>query len=399
MIILRNIVGVATRIGIAAICALAMWNSWKIARADHLARRDDEQSLRKAITLVPDNWEYYMGLADLDQDHARELLNTSLRMDRYNALANIELGWQSESEGDYAGAEKSLLAAFDVDRTYPPRWNLAEYYFRRNNLPAFWSWARSAADMPADDIEPLFELCWEVAPDPEMIAHTVLGDKPQLMHQYTDFLLGKDQLDAAAMMAQRLVHTGTPDGDRPLLFSTINQLAAANDGLAANALWHSLIDQHWVIADNTTPNNGQFVRDPLSVSFDWSLPQYSGLHSWPGPGGLETEFSGSQPEDCIIAEQVVMLAPGNYTMDFAYHTADILPDTGIHWEIIDASSNAVIANSTDLSSPVLKSSSLSFSVPPGASLLKLRLGYQRALGTPRVSGSLVVLSSDIKANL
>ena len=62
------------------------------------------------------------------------------------------------------------------------------------------------------------------------------------------------------------------------------------------------------VADLTVPNNGAFLREPLPVSFDWALPEYQGLHSWPGASGLETEFSGSEPDGCTIAEQIVVLS-------------------------------------------------------------------------------------------
>jgi hypothetical protein len=89
---------------------------------------------------------------------------------------------------------------------------------------------------------------------------------------------------------------------------------------------------------------------------------------------------------------------GNYTMAYSYHTSDIPPATGIRWQILDAKSNTVIAESTDLSSDGLQNSALAFSVPEDNSLLRLRLAYRRALGTPRISGMLVVLSTRIQAD-
>jgi len=397
MPLLRRSVEVALRIIIAGACCFGIWCSWEFACADYLFQKDTEESVRSAIRLVPDGWEYYMRLSQFDRGHARELLATSLRLDRYNAQADIELGLQYEAEGDFGRAEKLLLDGYEVDHTYLPRWSLANYYFRRDNMPAFWAWARSAAEMPADDIGPLFELCWRVSPDPERITGAILNEKPELIRQYLGFLLAKDQLLAAANVAPRLVRNGEPEPDRPLLFSIVNRLVAVNDAAAANALWHLLIEQHWVVADITVPNNAGFVREPLPVSFDWSLPEYPGLHSWPGSSGLETEFTGSQPEDCTVAEQAVALTPGNYTMAYSYHTSDISPDTGIRWQIIDAKSNTVLADSPDLSSDELKHSVLTFFVPPGAALLRLRLVYRRALGTPRISGTLVVLSTQIQA--
>jgi len=384
---------VALRIGIGVVCCLGIWCSWKLACADYLFHKDTAQSVRAAIALEPDDWEYCMRLAQLDRPHAMELLARARSLDRYNVQADIELGLQYEAEGNYPRAEELLLDAFAVDRTYLPRWSLANYYFRRGDMPAFWAWARKAAEMPGD-AGPLFELCWRVSPDPARISTEILNDNPVLIRQYLDFLLAKDQPRAAAAVAPRLVRAGDADSDRALLLSVIDRLVAANDA-TADSLWHLLIDRHWVVADTSVPNNANFVRTPLAVSFDWALPQYAGLHSWPGPSGLETEFSGAGPEDCIIAEQVLALSPGNYSAAYSYRTEDIPPGTGIRWQVFEPQSNTVLAESSDLSSDSPANASMHFSVAPNATLLRLRLRYRRALGTPRVSGMLVVRSIQI----
>jgi hypothetical protein len=85
-------------------------------------------------------------------------------------------------------------------------------------------------------------------------------------------------------------------------------------------------------------------------------------------------------------------------MAYAYRTTDIPEGTGIRWQIIDAKSNTILADSPDLSSEEMKHSTLAFTVPAGASLLRLRLVYRRALGTPRISGMLVILSTEIQTH-
>jgi hypothetical protein len=162
-------------------------------------------------------------------------------------------------------------------------------------------------------------------------------------------------------------------------------------------MWRMLIAQHWINADQTVLNNANFQRPPLPVSFDWSLPEYEGLHSWPGASGLETEFTGSEPEACVVAEQVVALTPGNYSLSYSYRTTDIQLGTGIRWQILDVKSNAVLGESPDLSSEKLTYSGVGFSIPPDASLLRVRLLYQRTLGTTRIAGTLDVLSTQIQA--
>jgi len=396
MSLLRSFAGKALRVVVAGACCLGIWNSVEFACADYQFKKDTEDSLRTAIRLAPDGAEYYMRLAMLDRDHARELLINAVRLNRYNAQAEIELGLQYETEGDLVRAERALLDAYAVDHTYLPRWSLANYYFRQDNMPAFWAWARSAAAMPSDEIGPLFELCWRVSPDPKPISAAILNDKPEMIRQYIDFLLAKDQLPAVASVASRLVRSGDPETDRPLLFSVVNRLVAGADADSSSGLWHLLIAQHWVVADSISPNNPEFSREPLPVSFDWTLPEYQGLHSWPGPSGLEAEFTGRQPEECTVAEQVLVLAPGTYTFSYSYRTTDIPPDTGLRWQINDAKTGTNLAVSPDLSSNDPQQSSLAFSVPAGTSLLRLRLAYRRALGTPRISGTLVVRSAKIQ---
>jgi tetratricopeptide (TPR) repeat protein len=388
---------IASRTIVAGLCVLGIWCSWNLARADYLFRMDTEESLRAAIRLEPDAWKYYMRLALLDDAHAQQLLETAIKLDSYNAEADIELGLRLEAAGDYSGAERLLLSAFTIDHTYLPRWTLANFYFRRDNMPAFWVWARSAAEMPADDSGSLFEMCWRVSPDPNEIGRRILNNNPHLLRQYLNFLLAKDQLPAAAEIAYRLAQFGDPKTDAPQMFSVIDRMIATKDGNEAKALWNVLIEKHWVVADLGVPNNPNFARDPLPVGFDWALPSDSGLRSWPGPSGLETEFSGRQPEVCTIAEQTVVLAPGDYDMEYSYRTDGIPPETGLRWQIIAAGSETVLAESPDLSSDTLNHAKVAFFVQAETSLVHLRLQYRRTLGTTRISGTLVIPSIEIHA--
>ncbi len=379
------------------LCAIGIGSSWCLARSEYLFRLDTQQSVRAAIRLEPDTWQYYMRLSLLDDAHAGQLLKTALALDPYNAQADIELALQREAAGDFPLAERMFLDAYAVDRTYTPRWSLANYYFRRGNLPAFWAWARSAAEMPSDNIQPLFELCWNVSPDANEITRRILNDNPLLVRQYLKFLLAKNQLLAAAGIADRLSSIGDPTSDRASMFAVIDRLVDANDGAPARSLWDLLIARKWVVAETSLPNNPDFARNPVPVSFDWALPASAGLHSWPGPSGLETEFSGEEPESCTVAEQVLLLSHGNYEMNYSFRTENIPPATGLRWQIVDNASDKMLAESPDLSGLSMNAVKFPFSIPADATLVRIRLQYQRAIGTPRISGTLVIPSVHIFA--
>jgi hypothetical protein len=378
------------RLIVAVVCCLGVWNSLRLAEGDYFFRQDTEASIQKAIRYVPDGWPYYMRLAQLDRDNSAQLLKSTLRLNEYDAQANVELGLRYEADGDSAAAERQLLQAYGVDHTYLPRWSLAGFYFRQGNMPEFWKWARSAADMPSDDIGALLDLCWRVEPDPSRITSAISNQKPEFLRQYVNFLLTKDQPRAATGAAQSLIRSGDTKSDLPFMFAVLNSLVTANEPSAAYDLWHQLMQNQWITADWTMPNNAAFQRIPLPVSLDWSFPEYQGLHSWPGPSGLETEIVGNQPEDCIIAEQSIILAPGTYSLIFDYKTTGISPYSGIRWQLLDLKSKETLAESGDLSSEQLKREELGFTVMPGSSLLALQLRYHRRLGTVRVAGMLNV---------
>jgi tetratricopeptide (TPR) repeat protein len=377
-----------------------MWYALQLARADYLRGEDTEASLRAGIRVAPDDWRAYMRLAQFDRGHAHDLLGEALRLNPYNAQADIELALQYEADGDNPQAEKMLLAAYSVDNTYLPRWSLANYYFRRGDVPQFWAWARSAAAMPAEDIRPLLELCWRATENADAISAAILNHNPGFLRQYVAFLLAKDRPRAAADAATGLVtrkdEDSAADGDRGLLFSILNRLVQADDPEHAVALWHSLQTHAWISADAGLPYNPDFAREPLPVSFDWQLPKYVGLHSWPGPSGLETELSGEEPEDCLIAEQMLPLSSGDYRLKYAYRTVSISPGAGLHWEILEAGSGKPITLSADLSSDAPQKAATPFTIPPGYWLVRLRLVYRRSPGTTRISGRLIIASTRVE---
>ena len=383
----------AMRWGIAGACCLGIWSCYKIARADHLFRRDTAQSVRAAIALVPDQSKYYARLAQLEPDRAEELLEKTLAINRYDSKAAIDLALIREARGDPAGAEKLLLEAFAVDRTYLTRWTLANYYFRHDDSASFWKWARKAAEMPAEDITPLFQLCWRVIPHARDITNKVLTDDPATIRQLLGFLASKGEFQEAAAIAHHLTERGQPDPDRAILLSLVDKLIAGNDASEAQSVWQLLADRRWIVAESTLPDNPSFGRPPLQAGFDWRLPSSPGLHSWPGPSGLEVEFSGKQPESCVIAEQIMPLSRGEHEFRYRYRTSGIAPGTGLRWRVMAAESGANLATSSDLSHDAVVDASVPFRIPENTALVRLRLEYARALGTPRIAGRVLIVTT------
>ena len=128
----------------------------------------------------------------------------------------------------------------------------------------------------------------------------------------------------------------------------------------------------------------------------WTLPVCPGLRTKADISGLRTEFSGTEGDTCVIAEQAIFLLPGKYTLKYAYRTTNIPPGTGLRWQIMDSRPNVIIAETPDLSGDALQNSTLEFTVPPSTSLLRVRVAYRRRADTKLIAGRLLVESVEIQ---
>src|ERR1700735_4224964 len=147
------------RVAIRAGClaALAVGIAWNLvfSIADLLARRNQPESTRLAMRLMPGNGTYPAQLADqiyaIDPAAAKSLLERAVKLNPYDASSWIKLGLLCEAANDLPQAEEALSRAANVDSTFLPSWSLANFYFRRENAGQFWHWAQRAAQMDSYD--------------------------------------------------------------------------------------------------------------------------------------------------------------------------------------------------------------------------------------------------------
>lgn len=178
---------------IAMLCGYACYWSARWAIADYAIR----SSVQRALRLAPGNPDYYVRLAQVEPALALSALERAAVLNPLNSSVWIELAGAAEAHNDFRAAESSLLRAVKLDKTFAPRWLLAEYYSRRHDQAHFWPAVRAALATSYDDVTPLFDLCWELAPEPRVIQDRALPDRPDVWRQYFDFLLSKNRLDAA----------------------------------------------------------------------------------------------------------------------------------------------------------------------------------------------------------
>src|SRR5579863_2204739 len=218
----------------SALLGWACYWSIRLAYADHLAN-GSRPAVERAIRLAPGNPGYYVRLAEADPSSAINAMQKAVELNPLNSSLWIESARVAEDQKDFQRAESSLLRAVQLDRTFAPRWLLAEYYFRRQDASRFWPAVRAAFAASYDDVEPLFDECWQLAPNPETILQQAIPDRQDVLRQYLDYLLAKKRLDLAEPVASKVMGHAEP-ADVPPLLSYCDGLLEGDTGLSWRVL-------------------------------------------------------------------------------------------------------------------------------------------------------------------
>ena len=370
-------------VGIALACLAAAYYSIRLGYAEYLFRTGRLESIERAADLVPLQADYQ---ARLDR------LELAVRLNPHFSAAWIELGMRAEAAGDLGRAEMALLQAARVDRTFAPRWTLANFYFRRENWNEFWKWTRAAAEMSYGDRTALFQLCWRATSDPALILERAIPPEREILGDYVYYLANSERYDAAQVAASRWLPLATKEDVPRLLWFCDLLLEKVHSGPGAFTIWNALIDRGWLpYQPGSILTNGAFQVSPISHGFDWRVLSISGVHSvWTQSSpGLVVAMNGHQPEQTDLLIQWMPMQPSAaYELSIMAQLDGIPSNSGLRWKILDASSGAVLAES-GLDAP---RETIRFETGPHCSLVKLVLGYQRAQGTSVIAGRLVLSS-------
>lgn len=389
----------ATALGLLVFAAGTAW-SVRAGLADYWGRQGSIAGAERAAELSPDDavWQILQAVlvADSDPNRATRSLLRAAELNPRDTQVWINLGLRAEVAGNIPDAERFLLRAAAIDKTYLPRWTLANFYARRGQTDAFWQWAVLAAQRIHGDPVPLFHLCGRLIEDGKLIERLGLRD-PSLQASFLRYLLDNGHMDVIQKAVGSVLGNGRRDDTR-LLLDVCERFAGQGMGKDALAIWNRLAEARFIAAQPLDPiaggtlTNGDFAVAPLSRGFDWRLPPIEGISvsRLEQPAGLRVLFTGAQPERGEPLLQWLPAEPGvEYALRWHYSTRDILNGSGPHWAVTDGT-GAILAESGTLSSEGGMDGRLAFTAPPGCRLVRLALGYQRAPGTCRFSGSLAL---------
>lgn len=323
--------------------ALLTWYSVLFARADLDVSKGSEDSLRKAIQLVPGNALYHALLAAYVEESGAnpgDELKRATELNPWDSGFWAQRAYQAEIEQRYDEAEAFLFQSYRANRRFDSRWALMNFYFRRGRTAEFWKEAREAMDMSYGNLDPVFRLCLATNQDPQATLRILPPGRRDILSEFFSYLIKNNNLESAAPIAEELARDAGP-ADVPALVDYCDGRIAG--GGSALTVWNSLCERHLLPFSGLFPDqgrivtNGDFTAAPLQRAFDWKPVPTDGVSIGPldGEPGISITVSGRQPDKLLrVIEEEIPLSPGRrYEVQYEYRLVSDQPDSGLQWMI------------------------------------------------------------------
>lgn len=355
---------------------------------------DTPDSLAKALRMVPGDASYWLRHAQLTGNPAS--LENALRLNPYDSHILVEAGLRAEIAGHPARAQDLFLSAAARDKTWIPRWTLANFYYRQNNPDEFWKWAKAAASAGSQrDFGPLFRLALEIEPDRDAAAGKLLPDRPEVLRAWISYILVNSPDKAVAGLesaARLLLKSGVQSPDRNYVVSAVERFLAAKSAAPAGDLWKGMLQRGWLPA-----GIGQsFGTLPLGEGFDWRMSPAEGVNVSPHTGTMTVSFSGKQPEFWPALQRLAQVEPHmRYRLRIEYETDGMPPSggSGLRLRVLDEMSGVELARTTPLTAALKKEEMLEFEAT--APLVRIQLYCEREQGYGRITGTIHLSAAEL----
>lgn len=236
-----------------------------------------------------------------------------LARDPINPGPLLVAGTDAFARDDLPGAERLLLAASRLDPFAPaPRFLLAQLYLRQNRGARGLAQLGFLFDRLNGDAAPLVPALASYAAQPGAAPQLkpLLDRQPAIRSQVLSLLADQPaNLSTILSLAPRVASDADTEWRQRLLTALVER----RDYARAYALWRQF--GHVPAAAPTAIFNPRFLPGGPPPPFNWRLNATPAgtAEARPG-GGLHLLYFGR--EDAVLAEQILLLAPGRYHLAF-----------------------------------------------------------------------------------
>jgi tetratricopeptide (TPR) repeat protein len=418
----------AIRIAATVFCGFAVWWSVRIAVADWAASQGTMEGFQRAMRLAPEDPGLRARIALYETENedsagaaggtaADRDLAAAARMNPYNSNVLMTIGLREEFRGRGAEAEDHLKHAVEVDRQFKPAWTLANFYFRSGQPEKGAPLLRQILNLEplGFDPDPVFALGWADAGtgDDVRVSRKVLDLLPAKgvrRIQYLDFLRRTKRTDSALeAWPGALANLDQSDaGEVAILTQFVNFLMSQGRSAEAVTTWNALLDNGVVQSERLDATRGPWLADPEfqfpldAKGFHWRPEEIPGVFASKIASGLRLEITGDEPGSfLLLAATAPVLEGRSYRLRWKSDGSQLnsAHDPGFAFQVAAGFAGGPGAGRIVTQCGALLGSGLGsglesgnnaceFQAPDGADAVDIRLRYERAQGTVRVSGVL-----------
>ena len=399
----------------ALLCFAVAVYTGVLARADWLRRNPTRDRLEEAIGLDPRNgYAYTLRAEYLERanrtNEAEAAWGEALNYDPRNVEAWVRFALLAEGRGAIQEAERRLLKAADLNRTWLPRWSLVNFYVRQNRTDAALLWSGLALERASEESYALHPLLDELASRPYVLDHVLPANRP-VLRSYVDHLLRTKRSDGVGEAAMKLAGLipassadwpGTQawldtraqpadDRERHVLLLAVGLLLDNQEGSSAVGLWNRMVEHGILNAGKWSAKapvvNNDFRGLPYGQGLDWVGNDVRGIQSerLTHEGELVVRLSGRQPNDAEIWEQRVLIPEGRTQLTIESRTEELKDGNGLEWRLSDTMGRDIASLSVPPSADWTRSTA-SLPQEQGSQTLRLSLRCRRASGFIRAEG-------------
>jgi len=372
-------------------CGLALYRSARIAFAD-------SAGTERAMRMEPGNESYIARDAtqrneegDVSADVDAEL-RRALRLNPADSTVLRELGLREELSGNPAEAERDLLRAVAVDRTFRPSWALATFYARTGQDGKLRLAVERCFEIIEPRIaggravapEPLFELCWN--------RNLPVPRGTWLSVSYVGYLMRQQRVDAIAGVLPDALKQAASVPEYETLLELCDFLVRSERMEPAIAIWNQLVDRGFVHSTLLDPGSTRLIADPdfnfpvFDQAFGWKVLREQGTFVSSVTHLLSFELTGKEPEHFELLAKTIPAKPGQtyrlkWKIEIPRMEADGVTDDGLSLRISGRSGDPVAV--CPLQMP---GEGCLVNTPPNADYLRMAVRYDRPLGSVRMEG-------------
>jgi len=378
--------------------------------ADRFSEKLDLASLQTAATLEPENGDYqyrlgkYFLRTQQSPTTAIPFLKSAAALNPYDASYWLELSsaYRRLNDGDHQ--KDALQRATTADPSNPDvAWDEANFYWSRGETDEALREFRIVLQNDPYLPPAALEACWRIKPDVKALLRAVVPRNAEIYSSFFDFLISKNEPDAAATVWNEMVELHQPV-DRRYIFEYVRYLINRRQVGQAQQVWEQSanlcdLSAYQPTAENRVVN-GDFSSPVLNGGFDWTYEKSSDVslaldstESHAGHRSLSIVFDSHGIGDVGI-RQLIPVAP-NTNYDFsAYFKSQALQGAGGPRFVLEDHFNgkSYFASDELKNADAWKEVEGTFSTGVDASLLVLRV--QRVPAGNAIRGKLWI--SDIR---